>query len=119
MNDDDQNMVQKIILEMGGYGAFSRKMGNGQNTSTLRDIASGKRVPGDIVRRRIVRASRGRLSEADIIAITGKESAGSQAPYNPVDPMWEAGEDERRQMIAKRASDAAKRQRKENERRKR
>lgn len=104
------NIVEKIVMSAGGYEAFAKRMGGTMSRQSLREIVRGNRVPTAETRRRMVKASRGRLGEADVISITGRfleEGAN---------PMWDADEDELRHWIWERATQGAREQRKRNRR---
>lgn len=112
------NIVQKVILDMGGYQRFSVLMQESQSSTAIREIAEGKRIPAEITRRKMVKASRGRLTERDIIAISGRTRHDSAAKFE-VDPMWDSEPDDLRRTIWRKSMLAARKQRLANERRRR
>lgn len=108
------NPVQQVIIEFGGYRKFARSIGH-KKPDHLKNIAAGLQVPKPAMREKIVRASAGRLSHADIIALRGTDVPPTK-PLGPmVDSHWDGDEDERRHWIASRAAAAARRQRLANE----
>lgn len=113
---DDTNIIEEVIGDLGGYQAFAKRMGVSVSSTALRDIARGERIPSEIMRRRIVRASEGRLSEADVIAASGQTEPSHTAKYG-VHPMWTAPDDDLRYWIWKTAADGARKQRLLNRRR--
>lgn len=105
------NPLMQAINDAGGFRAFARKMGMSKGYyESLRTTVDGTRIPTPRVRRAIVEACDGKVTEADIIAISGKEKA-STATKDKVDSNWELGDDERRDWIASRAAEAARAQR--------
>ena len=111
---EDLNTVQRAIIEMGGYNAVSRAMGHNRGHH-LRAIAEGKHVPSARTRAKIVQLSAGRLTDGDIIGITGRTERDTRPAGPNVDSHWENDEDVRRAWIIRRAADAARAQRLANE----
>jgi hypothetical protein len=110
------NPLMQAINEAGGYRAFARKMGRSKGYfESLRSTVNGSRVPTPRVRLAIVAACDGKVTEDDIIAISGKVKASTVA-RDKVDGNWELNDDERRDWIANRAAEAARAQRIANER---
>lgn len=109
------NAVQKVIREMGGFRKFATAIGH-KKSDHLRYIAAGLQVPKPALREKIVRASGGRLTHEDIIALRGTDVAPTKPKGPNVDSHWDLPDDELRQWIASRAAAAARRQRLANER---
>lgn len=100
------NILQQTIRDQGGAVKFAKRCGPTMDTTSLRLIARGQRIPRPETRRTIVRAAGGRLTEEEIIAITGTAVAQVGAVYN-VHPMWNAPEDELRHWIWSRETSGA------------
>lgn len=115
------NIVQQVIDEAGGYAAFASRMNCGQSPTALREIATGRRIPEEKTRRRMVVASRGRLTEADIIAITGKSEHDTRDAVHErgVNPAWGWPDDDLRYWIWKTSVTGARKQIIANRRRRR
>jgi hypothetical protein len=114
----ESNIVMEVIEDLGGYSVVARAMGGQLSAMQLKEVAMGRRVPGETNRRRLVKVSRGRLTEKDIIAITGRETHDS-GPKFLVHPMWDADEDDLRHWIWQTSVDGARAQLKANRRRRR
>jgi len=99
------NPLLDVIFAAGGYAKFAKAMGTTTNSAVLQAIAAGKRIPSERLRAAIVKASKGKLTEQDVIALSGR--AEYERKYSEVDSHWDLPEDERRQWIAEKAAQGA------------
>lgn len=111
-----QNRLSEIVNAAGGLAAFARKMGwRGHDTSRLRQIVDGGRVPAFVTRDKMIRASGNTITHEEILEAVGREKP-DYTSKGKVDPHWDDDYEDRRDWIAGKAAAAARAQRLANER---